>query len=802
MKLVSSLLLAALAWPLAQAEMFKLAQPIWPEVREREMNLFIGFRTLIDAPAGEAVDLTVTASCLYRATVNGEFVGHGPVAGPHKFFRVDRWDLTPHLKPGQNVIALEVAGYYVNSFYTLKQPSFVQAEVRRSRDGQILAATGAGDKEFVAVSMDYKVQKAQRYSYQRSFAEIYKLTPHSQTWRSEPHLRIQPLKCTVQPTVAFLPRGVALCDFEQHPARWRIASGSVKTGVKPEKYFMDRELRLEQAHIGGFKMEEQEEIPTLTMQEVVVESRHEHDQPLDGSSELRIDAKQYELLDFGRNLSGFIGATIECEQPTKLYLLFDELLIDGDIQLTRMRIASVITLDLQPGVYAFETFEPHTLRYLKAICTSGGCKLSNVTLREYINDTAKRGQFSCSDPKLNLVYEAARQTLAQNSVGIFMDCPSRERAGWLCDSFFTARAAFDLCGDAQVEQNFLENYAKVAKFEHLPEGMLAMCYPADHFNGNFIPNWAMWFVLQLEEYLQRTGDKALVKELRPRVMQLLKYFEGFENSDGLLEKLEEWVFVEWSEANKFVQDVNYPTNMLYSATLASAGRIYGDSELLAKAEQVRKTIVEQSFDGTWFIDNAMREGGQLKLTENRTEVCQYYAFFCDVVTPESHTELWHRLRDEFGPDRVERGVYPDIHPTNQLPGVVLRLELLSRFGHPTQVAEEAIASHLYMAERTGTLWEHTRPQASCNHGFSSHIGHVLLRDLLGLYKVDPVNKQIQLRFDDIDLEWCRGTIPTTDGPVTLDWRIDEGEKVYRLETPPGYTVKAENIGKGILRRMP
>lgn len=802
MKIAGSLLLLAIAWPVAQAEHFQLAQPIWPEGREREMNLFIGFRTLIDAKPGEGAELVVTASCLYRATVNGEFVAHGPVAGPHDFFRVDTWDLTPYLQPGPNVIALEVAGYYVNSFYTLKQPSFIQAEVRRSSDGRILAATGGGEKDFVAVPMEYKVQKAQRYSFQRNFAEIYKLTPDSQEWRSEPNVRVQLLKCVIQPTVQLLPRGVALSDFQQHPARWWIASGRVKTGVKPEKYFMDRELKLENPNIGGFKMEEQEEIPSLTMQEVVVEQRTERNEPMTGNAQLTLHTNTFHLMDFGRNLSGFIGATIKCDQPTKLYLLFDELLVEGDIKLTRMRIASIITLDLQPGVYTFETFEPHTLRYLKAICTKGTCKISNVTMREYVNDSADRGQFVSSDPNLNLVFEAARETLAQNAVGIFMDCPSRERAGWLCDSFFTARAAFDLCGDARVERNFLENYAKPKTFKNIPAGMLPMCYPADHFDGVFIPNWAMWFVLQLAEYQQRTGDDALVRELRPRVMKLLKYFEGFENSDGLLEKLESWIFVEWSEANKFVQDVNYPTNMLYSAVLAVAGRLYDDARLLDKAKKLRKTIIEQSFDGTWFIDNALRENGELKLTENRTEVCQYYAFFCGVVTPESHGDLWRKLRDEFRPGRVERDVYPHIHPTNQLPGVVLRLELLSRFGHPKQVADEAIASHLYMARRTGTLWEHTRPNASCNHGFSSHIGHVLLRDILGFDEVNRVQKSVHLRFSDIDLDWCRGTIPTDDGPVMLDWRREGETTVYRIETPPGYEVTVENLGKRDLRRIP
>ena len=35
----------------------------------------------------------------------------------------------------------------------------------------------------------------------------------------------------------------------------------------------------------------------------------------------------------------------------------------------------------------------------------------------------------------------------------------------------------------------------------------------------------------------------------------------------VLEKLDKWVFVEWSRANSLVQDISYPTNMLFSKCL-------------------------------------------------------------------------------------------------------------------------------------------------------------------------------------------------------------------------------------------
>lgn len=68
----------------------------------------------------------------------------------------------------------------------------------------------------------------------------------------------------------------------------------------------------------------------------------------------------------------------------------------------------------------------------------------------------------------------------------------------------------------------------------------------------------MWFVIELEEYLARSNDRQMIKALEPKVNALLDYFARYENEDELLENLEKWVFVEWSKANDFVQDVNYP----------------------------------------------------------------------------------------------------------------------------------------------------------------------------------------------------------------------------------------------------
>ena len=145
----------------------------------------------------------------------------------------------------------------------------------------------------------------------------------------------------------------------------------------------------------------------------------------------------FAIADLGTNLTGFLGAEVRCSKPATLYITFDEILTKDDVDSKRLGCVNAVCYELQPGTYRLESFEPYTMRYLKLNVLAGDCEVKGLYLREYANPETDEAQFSCSDPGLNRIFDAARQTFRQNAVDIFMDCPSRERAGWLCDSFFT-----------------------------------------------------------------------------------------------------------------------------------------------------------------------------------------------------------------------------------------------------------------------------------------------------------------------------------------------------------------------------
>jgi alpha-L-rhamnosidase len=778
---------------------FKKAKPVWLKNHELEMNVTAGFRSVFSSTENENISVKIAASTIYRIFLNGKFIGHGPARGPHGFYRVDEWPLAGKMKNGKNIVAIEVAGYNSNSYYLLDQPSFCQTEIVSGQ--KVIAATGLAEKDFDTFQIMDRVQKVQRFSFQRPFIEVYNMDKNSNHWRTNSDIKITSEPIAVTENKTLIERGVPYSRFTKKPAVSLVSSGKLQKRTDKFRYWEDRSLKNVGPKLKGFVESDLAVVTSKEYQDYITAELKRVDKELGANSQTSLSKLDFDVVDFGTNLSGFIGAKVVCKTPTKVIFTFDELLIKDDVDFKRLGCVNAVTYQLQPGEYSLESFEPYTLRYLKLNCMKGECEISDVYLRDYTYPGIYNAQFASSDPDLNLLFETGRETFRQNTVDIFMDCPSRERAGWLCDSYFTARVAFDLSGETKVERNFYQNFLLPPKFENLPDGMLPMCYPADHYDGVFIPNWSLWFVVQLDEYAKRSGDIELVDALKTKVYNLFKYFEKFENSDGLLEKLESWVFVEWSKANSFVQDVNYPSNMLYSAALELAGKLYDDDELVSKAQSIRKTVLEQSYNGQFFVDNAVREHGKLVPTENISEVCQYFAFYFNVVSPKSHPVLWKNLTTKFGPIREIQNDFPNVHKANAFVGNYLRMELLSQQGRTGQIFQESKDFYLGMAKRTGTFWENMDERASCNHGFASHVSHVLYRDALGVLELDTVNKKLVLRFTDVNLEWCQGRMPLADGFLDLKWWKDQGKISYTLNIPAGYDVTVKDKSQSDVIRM-
>lgn len=762
----------------APAHPFQKAVPVWLSGKETEINITAGF-TCRFSGSSPAV-LVLTAASVYRVFLNGVFLFHGPARAALGDCRVDVLELPALLLQPENVLAIEVVNFYVNNFYVPKQPAFVQAEVRRGN--RVLCHTGV-DGDFRAALLTYRLQKTQRFSFQRPCVDAFRVSPDYADWRFGIGMDSHPLSEAV--AGQYLCRRVPYPVFRTRQAVPAFVGGEFNRIALSAPLWQDSSVCGIGPELEGFRLDELD-IPVSLILDGTRTVAAPH--PVsDGQYPISLTENHFFLSDLSQDLTGFIGIRLRCSHACHVIICFDEILTDGDVSYNRESSACCISLECAPGSYTLETIQPFTCRYLKIMDLQGDVIVDDVYLREYENPAADPADFSASDPALEHIFRAARATFAQNAVDLYMDCPSRERGGWLCDSFFTARAEYALTGSHSVEDAFLENYARPASFPHLPDGMVPMCYPADHFNGNYIANWALWLILEVYEYRQRGGDPQLIAALENRIRGILDFLSHYENGEGLLEDVPGWVFVEWSRANDLTAGVNYPSNMIYSAALRAAGVLYRDSDLLAKGRRLCETIRASSFDGLWFCDQAPRSGGTLTRGSEATEVCQYYAFFFRIADEHTHPRLYHRMLEEFSPASRAAGLHPQIAPANAFIGNYLRLELLSRAGLSRQILEEVKTFFTPMAALTGTLWEHMGPYASCDHGFASHTACSLIRDVLGLRRES--GNHFQLHVPDIPLERCQVKLPLPEGFLEAIWqRSDRSVSVF-LRLPRGYSVQ-------------
>lgn len=755
---------------------FIAAAPVWPEGLAEEKNMHVGFHARFDAAPGQSIELVLCGATIYRVMLNDEIVHHGPARGPHGWFRIDTLDLSKKVA-ANNHLAIEVAGYHCFSFAYPNQPSFLQAELRQGN--RVLRASGRNG-DFRAARLRGRIQRVERYGYQRAFLEAYRLHENSRAWMSGDFSGEIPIECENLPPVSLIPRA------SQRPAmdRLRCASPILEGGIETSEcatdssaYWWMNDPRYRK--LSSFAPEEFESDVLSIYQSCIVC----HGSTPKGS---------WALHDLGRNTTGFIGVRFSCKCPVRILLAFDEVLTDGRIALARNDTLNLVFIEAKAGDHSFESMEPYTLRYLEVISPDGRVEVESLFVREFENPLAGRAEFCSSDAGLVRLFEAGRSTFAPNAVDIFMDCPGRERAGWLCDSFFMGRVEPILCGVSSVEHDFLENFALPISFPGLPEGMLPMCYPSENLGGRHIPQWALWFVLELEEYFERTRDRELLDSLEGRVRGILNYFTRHQNSDGLLENLPSWNFIEWSKANDLIGDVSYPTNMLYACALESAANLYGAGGERRRSHEIREIIRQQSLRNGFFMDCSYREdSGDLRISESCSEVCQYMAFFTGTATVERDGELWARLLDDFGSAGAGCEKWSMVYPANAFVGLFLRMELLSRFGHAKILLNEMKARFCRMEELTGTLWEHGDSRASCNHGFASHVCVHLVRDAAGVLAVHIPERELVLTAEDAPcpVDWCGVRLPVPGGMVLVRRLACAAGSAYETDVPSGWRVR-------------
>ncbi len=763
---------------------------VWLKGKKEEHNVSAVFAGEFEIKKDSV--LRVCAKHIYNVYIGGKFVGNGPSRCAHGRNEIDTFSLGAYAGK-KTVITVEVESYNVECFEAANDRPYFGAEIV---SGDTVLYTTS---DFTAFLGTDRLQKVARYSHQRTFSEYYVLD-------SDIRARLRAGDLTVLPTSDTEPSGEGETVTERsvkYPTYKTVSGVKFEEGTldydADSPVFTDRFISDTTSDNGrGFSRCDFERDPITFASQMIYKKGNEG------------TYGRYSFYDFGAELTGFTRLSLEVlSESATVYLLFDEIITEGGASVGeipgltllnfdmavyrkslggivfpfRMRTTNIVAYDLKKGSYLLQSAEPYSMRYAAVVIRQGDVRVDNVGLVRFENPDTDKLIFACADKDYEKIINAAKSTFAQNAVDLFTDCPSRERGGWLCDSYFTSMSERLLTGENTVERHFLDNFANAPYFDYFEDGVVPMVYPGDYSSERYIPNWMMWYIIELANAIERNGEDYITDADKVKVENLIKYFERYENSDGLLEKLPSWVFVEWSMANQYVQDVNYPSNMCYCGMLEAASRILGGRpELEAKAQKIREFIRNNARLGDLFIDNAVyNENGVLENTDHTTETCQYYAFYFGVATPEKDKSLFDFIVTELGAGRDDTKVHPNIPKANAFIGNYLRLDFLAKNGYAASVAEQCKGYFLYMAERTGTLWENDSTSASCNHGFASYAANILIMGLCGIRLI--ANKKIYTVPTEFTVD-CSVGFPTPEGYVIV--KVSDG--VREIVAPDGFKI--------------
>ncbi|TAH27558.1 MAG: hypothetical protein EAZ07_01395 [Cytophagales bacterium] len=180
--------------------------------------------------------------------------------------------------------------------------------------------------------------------------------------------------------------------------------------------------------------------------------------------------------------------------------------------------------------------------------TSRGARYVKVTFRNISTDiTIKKlsfnsanypveeiGEFSCSEPLYNAIWEMGKNTEATNMEDAYVDCPSRERAMYIRDTIIQYHVNLAAFGDQKLMKRCLELYGqspdKTNKFRAV--------YPN---TGDYtIADFSLNMVEGFKAYFENTGDKTFIKNYWLSIKKNLAWFDELsdERPDRLLDS--EW----------------------------------------------------------------------------------------------------------------------------------------------------------------------------------------------------------------------------------------------------------------------
>lgn len=492
------------------------------------------------------------------------------------------------------------------------------------------------------------------------------------------------------------------------------------------------------------------------------------------------------IVDFGRELSGFVEFDIDSAKDVILDFYFFESMHDGIIEDTN-GLNNTLRYVTREGRQLYRSFVRRGFRYVMITIRNLKRPLKFYSIKTHLATypVVELGSFHSSDYLLNRIWEVSQHTERLCMEDTYVDCPAYEQTFWVGDSRNEALINYYTFGAYPLSRRCLRLVPKSLYRSILPESQVPSGWQ------NILTAWTLFWMSACKEYYLFTGDKDFLDEIYPSLMKTVKNFERFINEKGLLE-ITAWNMLDWAPMDtpdsgivthqnallvKALRDVAYISDVL--------GRTEDKDYLLHFADNLKESINKYLWDdeSKAYIDSIHTDGQTFKVISQQTNTIVY---LCDCAEGERKELLEKYLINP--PEHFVKIGSPFMS--------FFYFEALTKINKIGKILEDIRRDWGLMLDYGATTcWEtfigfmKDRLTRSHCHAWSSAPGYFLPAYVLGVRPLEPGFRKVLIQPNLCGLKWARGTVPTPHGVIDISVREENDSLEVKLKLPEGISAE-------------
>lgn len=726
--------------------------------------------------------------------INGKPAGYGPVPSDRFHDCYDSYDIYPFLNQGLNTIAVVVC------FYGNPGGNYIVGRPEYSFQGELFYKDG--NKKLFCTDETWKCKFAScwgagtsRRSIWKPLTEIFDARLYPQGWELNGYDDSQWPDAKVLNTAPWHING----EFNQKEVK---NLNYRKTILHNAKRIGRVELMDDPSVIFRYMLREQvREINCTFGDHLSYGDSKNLNLPLFINNP---PAKQctYMVFDFGQEVAGRIGFKIKAASGTIIDIVYRETEQEGKLLLSAIESRDWMRYMAKEGVQSWEAFEYDAFRYVQLAIHSSNepVEIMEMWVEEQGYPIHNKGEFECSDPVLNKLWQASVHTANICMQDVIPDNPGREQAPWSGDIEFAKMPVYYVAGEYELTKRSLiqTSYGQMknGKMRCLwPSGMTFEFFTSGLLSGggSEIPHHSIQWISSIWRHYLYSGDTEVLEKLFPSIKLLIQWFASHEDKDGLLYPDENWDdrwdWVDWEG----VKNLWVPLNFFYCTMLYDAAKIAGelkktDEEINFgnKAERLKNSLIEIYWSEEYeaFVDCMIEESGTAK------------PFFSELTLSLAlNNGIYPEGKQKCIVDRLSSGL-KDCSPVHKYHPY----RAYSITGNHGKVMEEFRNkwSRMQSVNETNTLQEvwdgESQPNYCMCQSAAAVPGYYLPAYILGVRPLKPGFKEFIIELCPCDLTWAKGRVPTPYGFVYVEWENIDSRLRVEVVVPEGFT-KVESGGK-------